>query len=272
MTTEAPPAGGGDSPGPAAAIPLDRIARGLALVGAVSYVLGLVVVNTYLLRLGVADFDLLRPRFVATGLVVLLLAVGSLLPLLIAVVNGEDVWPGRDRAVTENAGRVGGLVILVLGLPIFLLAGLWDIGFGRALMLYGFSFGVAAVAALLGLTVASRSFTRAWTADQRVGGIVSLSVVLALALFFHVGWFARAVYPRIPEQFGGGRPQAATLVIDPALRVDLEELGLGFRDGSEAITDVAVLFEGSDYLLVAAPRGLTIRVDNDRVLAIRVDR
>jgi len=49
---------------------LSKMAGYLALV---AYAIGLVAVNSYLYQLGVSEFDLFKPRFVTTGLLILLI-------------------------------------------------------------------------------------------------------------------------------------------------------------------------------------------------------
>jgi hypothetical protein len=60
---------------------LEQLVQNVAVVAAILYVVGLLTTNAYLYSLGVADFSLLRARFVLTGLV-------TLMPLAIALIGG----------------------------------------------------------------------------------------------------------------------------------------------------------------------------------------
>src|SRR5215207_4920427 len=62
-------------------IPIETLVRSVAIVGALFYVLGFLTTNTYLYKLGVSDFSLLRTRFILTGVL-------TLAPLALALIGG----------------------------------------------------------------------------------------------------------------------------------------------------------------------------------------
>lgn len=59
------------SPPQSRRISIEQATKAVTLCALLAYVLGLVITNTYLYYAGVSEFELLRPRFVTTGVLAL---------------------------------------------------------------------------------------------------------------------------------------------------------------------------------------------------------
>ena len=88
-------------------IPVETLVRGVAIVGALFYVLGFLTTNAYLYKLGVSDFSLLRTRFILTGVL-------TLAPLVVALIGG--IYAALDVTVYgSHAGLTSRAYLWILG-------------------------------------------------------------------------------------------------------------------------------------------------------------
>jgi hypothetical protein len=75
---------------------LENIIKGAGALALGLYVLGLLIVNAYLFRLGASDFTLVRPRFVYTG--ALIVAI-TLITLTGPALGTSFVWQRHQRGL-----------------------------------------------------------------------------------------------------------------------------------------------------------------------------
>jgi hypothetical protein len=254
---------------------LTKAAGALAII---SYASGLVVVNAYLLPYGVSDFNLFRARFVLTGLLVvatLVVATGSPLAGFLLARSAVRGFPkpllkvGREPRKRSRVAawflRIDCAFIAVLFFvapPVIFVMAFGQTLLGSAL-LYLFA-GVTGGILLLAVAYAQGRLKRAeesrtgWPDqngdDSRLPRWIFyglLSFFLFPYLYFLATRFAQEVYPRIPEQMGGGRPQIAQFLVKHDSVAGLSELGVPMSESDSDTTAVLfLLFRGENYYLV----------------------
>jgi hypothetical protein len=269
---------------PGATMRLAQLVQNLAVIAAMLYVVGLLTTNAYLYSLGVADFSLLRARFVLTGVV-------TLMPLAIALVGG--LYAADEIAAlggaAAGAARVSRWVLRDVGIPVALFFLLFCFLFwyaadndplaaARAAALLSVTCAVTVVVLLGGLAIFQLTSRRSggslprrrseafgqFTAWVGIPGAVVETVVLAVAgpllVLTYIGWFGQYLYPVIPEQLGGGQARVVQLLIASEAIPAARELGLQVAQDAPVTPPIKLLWEGDEiYVLhVPSPQGQAI--------------
>jgi hypothetical protein len=260
----------GESPEARPRVNLESVTRTAAFVAIVSYATGLVVVNTYLQQVGVSDFELLRPRFVTTGLLFLLmLAVGAGCPALIVA-----LW---SRPEGQKSARVRRGIVLVgllaAPLALFVALTLGDLGGSVAFYVVTAFVGVAALRPWITgrawwtrILVLMRGPNHPTDVINSAVGLVVLVMSGTLVLVF----FSRATYPYIPEQWGGGKPYYARFIVTDEAAAELPKFFVKAR--GNITRPVRLLFQGSDFYVLDPWEGdmKSVVLSRDDVLAMSV--
>lgn len=224
-------------------------ARGLAVVVAVFYGAGFLVVNTYLGSYGVRDLEPLRARYIAAGLSFVLLAS-------LAAFVGIRIFDSLMRF--ERSERRLLRFLTVTALPaayvavtltlLFVLSALRASGVrvGEWSWTYAANVGTFGMLAVVSVLVI-RKRRHDW--HTWLGGAIALSsltlVVLALVTY------ATAVYPSIPNWLGGGNPDTVELVLEDPAR-DCTPCGVGtVKLIDDDNSRIVVLIENADGSLRA---------------------
>lgn len=251
---------------------MTKFAAALALL---CYMVGLLVVNFYLLTLNVSDFELLKPRYITTGALALsVVALATIAPVFAAWLVNDVIRFGRWRKHPFIA--TDGILIALTALvaPRLFFAKWLSQGDLIGLVSYWFIavFGLLLLLAtklirspssedvfveVFGGKKRGRSKRRvspAWSRTPQPKWVASV-----LLLFFLLPYsgltlllLAREVFPRIPEQFGGGQPREVTLAISSEAEPSLRDLGVGFQGSTSQTRTVFLLFEGNDYYVVSS--------------------
>ena len=193
---------------------LEPIAKAVALIVALLYLCGFVVVSVHLSRYGVASFSLLQLQYLIAGVLTLgppalttfiLNASGEFQMRVAPNIPGKINWRlfgwtffgGIPYALTINFG-IGFLILSDVGWKIFVI-------------LFCFYFTMVASGHLFW-----RSWRRPESSETRLinrkhAAPFYFSLFIAITGFYVV-WFSSHIYPTIPYSFGGGRPLAVQFV------------------------------------------------------------
>jgi hypothetical protein len=236
------------------------MAKFAALAAIIAHAVGLVVVNIYLFNLGIADFELFRPRFILTG--ALALTIVTLSTALVAYLR--DVW----AYCTENqlpysrcAVRLApGLVYA--GIALWALVHLLHQTVFRAIATYVVAFSVGN--ALVKLSQPARSYYWYRILPAAVIGLAGGIYLLML--------FSFNIYPSIPQQFGGAEPHRGQFLVKPDAKAGVVELGISFANKDASVTEpVLVLFEGNTYYVIQSEDGsIVLRLSKDSIVRARL--
>lgn len=190
------------------------------------YVIGLVAVNGYLFGLGASDFSLVRPRFIYAG---------ASICALTAIAYG---WPAEAiQSIRESRGRIKGgasiawwgklellvfepFLLFFIPVTIFFAILVSYPTFEEGLENYPAALGLALFLTLAGFSVGSLYLRLVGTTIRRIRENTLTPSLTGLAVFFailfgavYIPLFMNTVYNKLPEQFGGGRPQDGTTSI-----------------------------------------------------------
>lgn len=254
---------------------VESLTKMLGAAALLAYAAGLLVVNAYLLQFEVSDFGLFRARFVLTGTLFLsVVALATFFPVAAVVLLvgtwGRSPWWLRHPPVARGALKLDftmGAAILVC-LPF----AIYRIGLRQStpdsLALYFVAAAMGGLVLLAGWLVASRHRRDrgasnpfpAWTS------VAILSVLLLPYSFLVVSTFATDVYPDIPEQLGGARPVAVTLLVEKDAVESVRALGLNVA--ADGTAEVRLLFHGEGFYVVARPPAGSLVLRSDVVLGV----
>jgi hypothetical protein len=260
-----------------------KVAASLAVA---CYVGGLVTVSSYLYREGVSlvDPSALRARFAYTGAgVLLLLSTTVALGLLgLGIARGHNWRPTRGRDAPPRpsvAGRVAGCALVLLPFVGLICLLHWggDVPFADG-SLYPQAFSLWTVATVGGgaaLASAVALFRRSPDAGDkgipRWVAVAGLSIYALLFLVFYATLVSDYLYPRIPEQFGGGRPEPTRLLLSPEGVERAGDLGITACGGSSLSCRVFLIWRGDDFVAVRTRDGTTVELEKSLILGARRD-
>ncbi len=276
-------------------LPIDLLVRSVAAIAATFYVVGFLTTNAYLYVIGVADFSLLRTRFVLTGVL-------TLAPLALALITG--IYVALDASVTgeDRSPRRTALAVLVdIAVPFALYFALFSIlaendaatsaRDAALLTVICAAIVLVALAALAafrraerrplrrfvygGGDVAYERFkTRFGVPDAAVEGSL-FAVVGTLVLLLYIGLFGQYFYPRIPEQLGGGRPRLAQLLIADGAVPAVQELGIPVTADNPLSPPLQLLWVGEETYVIRLPgphQGSVAQIANGLVAGVVTGR
>lgn len=266
---------------------LDDIIKLLGAGTVLCYGVGLIVVQLYLLSVGVSDFGLVRTRFILTGVLALLLLVVLIylgLTGVVAASYARSIWKDNDaeggRSVSRRAQSVFPVLIFVLGL---------GLGF-TVLNQAGFRYRSPAgdyllfsimpvLSVFLGITTLA-VFGHFGEQRRRRGLYKStlmivlseLTIMVVIFAFVYFDFFANSVFPAIPEQFGGGRPRSVEIVFSGESAAWAHANSL-ISDGGTQSKPLSLLWETDSLLILRDPADSdsVIQVNRDDVRVIIID-
>lgn len=283
---------------------VESFGKVLIVVGALCYVCGLLVVNIYLRQFGFSEFSLLRTRFVLTGAILLVPFVATLgiiwiLTALLLPANRLfsllDVAGLRRVEFKPSIKNLSLFLFMLFTVVAFLhvyfqfVLGMSRSDYSSVLTL-ALTSGILAPICILFLIVSvlrrsqvsgsgaksARLSTpelesQLWVIQpSSVGGIFVQSTLCFLALFAHLTIFATLIYPRIPEQVGGGQPKIVQLVLFPDNVAVAESAGLEISNFRT--TPIPLLWESESAYLVLLPnapeQGWTAQVSKSLVAGL----
>lgn len=266
----------------------EGLAKAVGALAILLYVMGLLAVNGYLFQLNVTDFSLVRARFIYTGA---LLAVFSVLPYVLAllILNQtrhlwDEAFPKQALSHKDKLLRVESWRIVVsTGMIAFMLILL----FCWAISIFSGEKGVKGIvtvapptvgilASSIGLGVffqttfveGLRREKGSRDAVRQIGlyGLTALTIIAGIGIY--TGIFMGVMYPRIPEQFGGGQPTAIQLLVKHEVADGVRATGVPIPQSGDLSSTVELLYNGSDSYVLRVPGKKIVQIDKDAVLAL----
>lgn len=254
--------------------PFDTLVRNLAAVTALFYVCGFLTTNSYLYRLGITDFSLLRTRFILTGVL-------TLTPLVLALIWG--IYAAVDLDVFSRDGRllrrgylfVLGDVAIPFGIYFALFA--WasendPFTSAREAALLSIICALVAIAVLgalycyrtwdrrpvsrmlhRGQPVSYERFSRQFGVPDVMVETMVIAVGITILLLFYIGYFGDRFYAAIPEQIGGGRPRTVQLLFGADAVAAVRQLGIPVDDEQFLSPPVHLLWQGESTYVIQLP-------------------
>lgn len=242
---------------------IEAASKGVLVTAGVCYVIGLLVINSYLKQFGDFSINLLQVDYAMAG--ALFLFTSS----LVTAAWGSVIKLREVFARWRSTGYVVKGVETIAG---FLLYGLWvgfiyilvDVLMGKphkydggdklsvtlALLIHGVLmlciYGITS--AYIGVFLDKKERPR-FTAWHAIGGVATLAVsllILLLCIFF----YGSLVYPRLGSAYGGGSRGQIILIPYPEKLPALAATGLEAVPETNKIGPIQILYETSDSLIV----------------------
>jgi hypothetical protein len=259
---------------------LDDVAKIAAAFVVACYIFGFVGVNEYLYRNGVSDFEFFRARFIYAGflaLVPVILSFGWLYPLLTWIIN--------RNAQLDKIGRLSracAVLLFIAYLAIIILFPVKFHGFTHQALVATRYFALSVVMGAV-LVLLVQQTQRRFPLASRVPKFTAGSLLLLFCFYHYIQAFADHYYPFSKEQFGGGLPEKARLLIEEDAVVGLKETGLQISEGglsqpisilSRSSESYVICFKPSDKVEGEPKRVLfqPLRIDAKIVKAVQVIR
>jgi hypothetical protein len=277
---------------------IEAYAKILGTLGVLIYVAGLFTVNFHLAQYGIAEYALLRVRYLLAGGWACLALVFSGLGPAIVLSRTDLTPPGSPWSwlwVRKKALQVLALWLPPLAGWLFIFHRIQMSGhherpwifssLGETLFLILVSVPPCMLAvALLTWPAGSggKSAAEATNSNSSVGLEHRPSALIPAILVFSflagsgafgilfLQFFAVDVYPNIPGEYGGGRPERARLLVSGATRNNLKSLGLPLPPGSLVTFPLEVLHMTDQMVLVKTSIGNIIDVDRKTISGVQL--
>jgi hypothetical protein len=265
-----------------AQLDLDDVGKYGAIAALVCYVVGLVTVNAYLFQLGASDFTVLRTRFILTGFIVFL-SIFILFFVVKSFAVSISYARGRSSSQVRGNRRLGNVerwLPLMLLVSICLLIFSWLLleATSRPMTLDASIIDAAVVLLTIDspiIYVLSRSEQKHKIDFAQTGFdwfLESITGILALGAFLiYISFFATFVYPSIPQQFGGGRPQEVRLIVSNDVGTLFGARGLDILESEFVSKPLDLLWETDTMYIVRIADDVeanVLHVDKDSVTAV----
>lgn len=251
---------------------LESVPKAAAVVALLSYLAGVITVSIYLHQQDVPAPDLtaFKAKYIYTGLEVLL-ALGFAGILVIISIE-------TAKALKRAQGAKATLAIFfpVIAPPFFLGVALWaglvwlltDVGDEAtghaALTALGFIALASASAALI--LVASREMRPPVNPFSLI--VVALSLI---AVVWSISFYGTEIYPKLPDQFGGGHPKPTRLLFTAEGAVSAKQIGVPFQRGSQLSRPLTMILDGDNFYAVDLPNKQTAQIAKSTVVGLQED-
>jgi len=250
---------------------LDDVAKIAAAFVVACYIFGFIGVNEYLYRNGVSDFEFFRARFIYAGflaLVPIVVSFGWLYPLLTWLINRHA---HADVSETGRLSRICAVSLFIAYLAIIVLFPIKFHGFTHQSLVAGCYFALSAVMGAT-LVLLVHETERKLPRVSRVPKFIAGSLLLLFCFYHYIQAYADHYYPFSKEQFGGGLPEKAHLLIDDDAVAGLKETGLEISEGGLS-QSVSILSRSSEsYVICFKPSDKVGREPKSAVLQpLRID-
>jgi hypothetical protein len=261
----------------------EKITKSAALVVAISYALGVLISNQYLVTLGVSDFASLKPKYIITGLWTIFLIMLAALPVLMPMAAVKS-YPHRNKYFISVIFFVVACAFLVVLEPfIFFLLGsdirLKSVLDGTATerqiaesnLFYTACLKLIAVVwvgILFTASIIARAKRLANTSSKHfsvtIYAVIGLFVCATLGAATHN--VAVDIYNHIPAASGGGQPTVGRLILNK----DGEAFWVEARIiGSQKASELQ--FAAKDALISPRSRIAKLYYEDEHSMVVQID-
>jgi hypothetical protein len=248
---------------------LQHLGGAFAVAVAGLYAIGLLITNEYLMTLGFADFNLLRPKCIITGAWAVSLLLACAGPT-ISLLRFKDDKIGVRRLFVEIA--LGYLVAMGMCQVLFavLTFRLWNLSLFAGVLLLPLTMSIGPVVNLL-ITIGTYKRLRpqpAFTRHTAVMAYIAISPILAT---FVIAMF---IYPNVTGAIGGGKPQPAKLVLSPEGVTLWKQLAAPTLKGHDAVAiDLYILHETETHMILRLKQfdpamASVVSIDKKAIMAV----
>lgn len=250
----------------------DALAKQFAFLAILLYIIGFLTTNLYLQQFGFSDFSPINPRFIFTGGLVILFVLFNDIFCLIAILI---IWNKFFKDISnkpQTSRRKPKLVSLFLfglsvAVPLSVVSFIIVFGFfvknypnWEAKKIIFNSFNVYFFCLLVGLIPLFPWLLALFKGKKIKLNLTTNYLAILIILIYiqlcgiYLGQFAKYIYPKVPEQLGGGEPRKVRILFTKAQAETLQKNGMPTCKSGNVLSNwskpVNLLFENSEkYLL-----------------------
>jgi hypothetical protein len=256
---------------------LSNIATGGAVFIGIVYIIGGMIVNLNLTRRGVVEYQILKVKFLAVGLIFLLHFLGVVLFAAIPVVLIATfaIDPTEEGALLVQALSIPSIVAA------FILLFVWSLNSPSTSSFvahWWFWFLLSVTATVFPLYVLLHQMlvpvtTFEWTLNTILGILVGALALMAMIYHYSSFYYGRPAGLGTLDPIGMGIPTRVDLLCDEKVSADLTDLGLPLK--KNIIHNIYLIDETSEHYIVSQERvpggegnNQTYKIDKDLVKVI----
>jgi hypothetical protein len=102
--------------------------------------------------------------------------------------------------------------------------------------------------------------------------VATLALIVLYVLALYMALFMIFAYPRIPSQFGGGRPEEVQLIIEGDKTASIKQLGIPIPVGSTITEPVQLLYQGSEVYILRLRDQRVVQIDKRLAPGLIIDQ
>jgi len=239
-----------------------------AIITAITYALGYLIVTLHLSKYGVTTFEILRLQYIMAGFWFISPFIGVISLPLIPYATYKLISDPNNR--NNNFEKSFSIIIIIVPLLGMILL---SFIFMRELDAPTIYYLVLSPSYIMLITISllwripkifsSSSLRKSFKYLLRALSIISISVV-----FFHFFVFTLRVYPYIPRSYGGGKPISVKIIHNSTY--ELSEFPYNQKINSNNAQFCKLLFETSDQVILLPydSANTAISISKDQIAAI----
>lgn len=273
---------------------IDTATKLIASFTILFYIFGFITTNLYLQQFGFSDFSLLKPRFILTGSLVVASIVLNLLIVsvgysLISRKSIKAVFKG-NKIFSEISEMSKALLLLVVPLiACFIFVSKSNTGSLSVLDLLLSSVWLYSINLILGLIsiipflstifpprkifLPKRNPTNFNLRDNYTD-FGFLLIFYIICGYVYLGLFTQEIYPKIPEQFGGGEPRQVRILFVKDQADIIKQNGIPTCSSDKLKSNwskpVSLLFEGSEHYLLRLDKTRYFQLKKTTVIGLEL--
>jgi hypothetical protein len=264
---------------------IERLAKLMAGIAVFLYVLGLLAINAYLFRLGVSDFTLVRTRFIYTGTLIAACAAWIYgFPAAVMFKMTDEyknlTEPGIRKRIHAwrrvSRHDLGMSIVGIFGFPLLgLTTGLVVVSSGRIGDAIQSAIAIWLAAVISGYiifryVVILRSGWQRLPDRERLTVVILIGLVSFAVWLLYIATFMALAYPKIPEQFGGGRPRTIRILVKEDHVAGAREIGLWIPKHGHLSDPVELVYEGDKNYVLRAKDERLVQINKELTLGVVV--
>jgi hypothetical protein len=234
---------------------IQNVATGAAVLLGITYVIGGLIVNLNLTRRGVVEYQILKVKYLAVGIIFILHFLGVVLFALIPVVL-IATFAGNASAI-QTVSQIISIPSILAALTLLYVWTRLPPNTNSLVGKWWFWFTFSVVATIFPLFVLLHQaivplYNLQWVFNTVMGILVGALTIMAQIYHYSAFYYGKPAGLGISDPIGMGIPTLVDLVCEEKLSPDLKELGLPVL--KNIIHDVYLIDETNEHYLVSQER------------------
>jgi hypothetical protein len=231
---------------------IQNIATGGAVLLGITYVIGGLIVNLNLTRRGVVEYQILKVKYLAVGVIFILHFLGVVLFTFIPVVLIATF--AGNAAVIQTVSQILSVPSILAALTLLYVWTRFPPNTKSPVGRWWFWFVLSVVATLYPLFVLLHQvlipiFNLEWVFNTILAILTSALTIMAQIYHYSGFYYGKPAGPGMSDPIGMGIPTRVDLVCDEKLSPDLKELGLSVM--KNIVHDVYLIDETNEHYLIS---------------------